>query len=812
MTVTGGGPIAHLSTVEFEPVAPAAVRVCGVPSTALLDLRGEATAAALLAVLRHDAQVASDGKRLAVAIGRVIGTTQDNELVPLLVGLRRALHSARRPGKAAWNDRTAAAMGPDLAERVRAWVSAAEHRRTAVDVVGEAVRRDEPAITAALRRRVAEPDFRHTVALASPSTAADLDRWLDTPGSSPPRRLLVTLAAYLGRAAAKTSPFGGFLTVGMVGAAAGTRDARVVFEIKALLLHRVRERVAEAAGAPLRVTPSLRCDGLKAEFLGRPPAETINRVDLTPAVRAVLAAAPADRARLIAAASPHTSDPGALVRAAEAAGLLEPDFPVPDLAPGQFSALASWLENRSGQRAAASSLRVVEHAMTTAAAPSSGGRPDLTGQRITSALAEAARALGLDVPRGNPVHQTFAAPSGVTADVPADLTAQLAAAVRWLLPFELTLPLRAVAAWLFRQEFGAGARVPVLRLHRLLQSALAGAGSPTGAEPLAALVGRYGREAPQARELAAAQRAALEDVVLSGTTASVPGRTAAATPSWVSRALGPVLAYVQQSGEAVVLNGLSPADGRGIHRVRMLAARAAGTVPPPAVARPGLLHVTGLFGSALNHHAPTSGLHLRYPGTTPDAPDTDIVDLGELFVRIGEDEDLRLVAAGHGDLVPSHAGMMSALLLPPAARMLVQLFGPLGHFPPIWTVLGEQGGRVTCGRVVLRRERVCVDAGDLRPTGGRPGDAAHLVRLARLRARLGVGERCFAKAAGWAGDSPEWSSAKAHKPLPVDFASPLSVAGLDRLAAKCGRVVLEEALPDPLDTPRVHELVVEVPG
>jgi hypothetical protein len=812
MTVTGSGAITHPSTAELDPVARAAVRVCGVPSAALLDLRGEATAAALSTVLRHDAQVASDGKRLAVAIGRVVGTTQDSGLVPLLVGLRRALHSARRPGRAAWNDRTAAAMGPELAERVRAWVSAAEDRGTAVDLVGEALRQDEPSITAALRFRAAEPDFRHTVALASPSTAAELDRWLDTPGSPPPRRLLVTLAAYVGRAAAKTSPFGGFLTVGMASATAGAHHARVVFEIKALLLQRVRERVAEAAGAPLRVTPSLRCDGPKAEFLGRPPAEPINRVDLNPAVRAVLATAPADRARLTAAASPHTDDPGALVRAAEAAGLLEPDSPVPDLAPGQFSALADWLENRSGQHAAVSSLRAVEHTMTAAAAPGAGGRPDLTGQRITSALTEAARALGLDVPRGTPVHETFAAPSGIRADVPADLTAQLAAAVRWLLPFELTLPLRAVAAWLFRQEFGAGAQVPVLRLHRLLQRALAGAGSPTGAEPLAALVDRYGREAPQARALAVARRAALDEVVVSGPSASVIGRTAAATPPWVTRALGPVLAYVQQSGDAIALNSLSPADGRGIHRVRMLAARAAGTVPAQAVARSGLLHITGLFGSALNLHAPASGLHLRYPGTTPDAPEADIVDFGDLFVRIGEDGDLRLVAEAHGDLVPSHAGMMSVLLLPPAARMLVQLFGPLGHFPPAWTVLGEQGGRVTCGRVVLRRERVCADAGDLRPIGGRPGDAAHLVRLARLRARLGVGERCFARAAGWAGDSPEWSSAKAHKPLPVDFASPLSVAGLDRLAAKCGRVVLEEALPDPLDAPRVHELVVEVPG
>ena len=54
MPVTGNGAITQPSTAEL---AVAAVRACGVPGRALLDLRGEATATALRRVLEHDEQV-----------------------------------------------------------------------------------------------------------------------------------------------------------------------------------------------------------------------------------------------------------------------------------------------------------------------------------------------------------------------------------------------------------------------------------------------------------------------------------------------------------------------------------------------------------------------------------------------------------------------------------------------------------------------------------------------------------------------------------------------------------------------------------
>ncbi|MFI7441506.1 lantibiotic dehydratase [Nonomuraea indica] len=407
------------------------------------------------------------------------------------------------------------------------------------------------------------------------------------------------------------------------------------------------------------------------------------------------------------------------------------------------------------------------------------------------------------------------------------------------------------AAEHFLERYGAGASVPFLRFYRDAPVPLTEPRTPLHRGP-----GPGGTpDGPAARRLAGLRRETW-DALYGGpvdgrgvVTADpdVVDKLAASWPAFV-RPAGSITCYGHLTpGPEFVLNAVTTGYGRGTGRTRYLLARAgltggeAGTVAVAGIAagvaaglvagieagvgtgggaegggRWPVAECLGSFGDHLNLR-PAAATPVDYPFTVTDRPGPALTEL-----RVSYDPDTQRLALHDADgapVLPVHLGMTGERALPPAWSFLVRVFGePPVAMPSPWGLGGTSADvvlarpRLRVGSVVLARAGWRTVAAELPIPADGESDAGFVLRTARWLRRHGVPRRFFARF-GTAGPGGE------RRPMYVDVENHFLLLSLARAAARReGHVVLEEALPDPADSPaygshgrRVTEYVLEVP-
>jgi hypothetical protein len=252
-----------------------------------------------------------------------------------------------------------------------------------------------------------------------------------------------------------------------------------------------------------------------------------------------------------------------------------------------------------------------------------------------------------------------------------------------------------------------------------------------------------------------------------------------------------------------------------------------------------LVDVRGLFGSNLNRRPPLTWYELDYPGVLSDLPPARLLPLSDLIVLLDTGEGVpRLFSPRLGRQIrPMHLGSMVDVLLPPALRLLVTVFGDqAGPVLPSWVLYTDPElwppnpwpepevrvlPRLELGRVTVARAGWYLRAGQLPWRSKGESDAAYALRLIERLDDLGVPQCCYVRVIpeqAWQQGPADLS--KARKPIYLDQANWWSLTIFERtLQRPDDLVAFQEARPDLAAAPhygdhgaRVTEYVIEVPG
>ncbi|MEU7745356.1 lantibiotic dehydratase [Nonomuraea sp. NPDC049158] len=866
------------------------VRIAGVPVAALSRLRLDSAYGRAEELARRAATLRRDGEALAEALYPLIGALDPGTAKPALVGLRRALHQRRLPRDTEWNARVAALVPAEIGDAIESWIVSRhrldEGRRALDDVFAAEVREKELV----LREVVGHPGFRRALSQASPALFGELAKWLADARRRPRRQSMARLAKYLARAAAKTSPYGTFMASGTGTWADGESGEPVrftpaevqgVLEIHTFLLQRIGETLTRdprlARHLAVRVNPSATSRDGTVSFIGRSAEEPIVTLPATAAVEACLnlaARRPGStlaglRSRLAGGAADE-SPVEAFLQALVRAGLLEEQHPVADQSADPLGDLAAWVEDHGGAEFAdvVQALRRVRRQARLPVVVDDVEGHWKRQHELETALTDLAEPLGFEPAaldgqgrhtfRENAVFTGPVAEAGSAAWRPA--LEDLDVVRRWLGAFDLTLPFRIALGAYFAERFGPDASVPLLVLHRALQEVLAQDGESAELSDAAREVARLMGPSlgaggalsesplPRLRELAAIQREARQAVLAQPEkdgVVSVPAelirKLTEDWPSWVvpPRSLACYVQVVPGPGElGLVLNAAHTGYGRGRSRVLALMAEATGESQATGH-RPSarvLAELGGVAASALNRRVPHVAYEIDYPFAVSSRPAEERIPLGDLGMALDPRSGLLKVVSERlgADLSALHLGMMSDLLLPPAARLLIQVSGETHYVHPSIPLLADQADldlpsslvaypRVEIGGVVIQRARWILPKELLPERAKGEGDAAYLLRLVSWLHEHDIPVRSFVRFAHseegeGAGDWTQWIFDKSRKPVYVDFANWFLVTAFEKMLASSGpMVIFDEVLPDFADAlgpdpddPSVTEFLIEI--
>jgi hypothetical protein len=802
--------------MSYRVPSPCVVRVAGLPVGVLGALRFDKTAALVDELLERDTWLATEGQALGELLYTAIGTTTD--LKPYLVGLRRSVHSGRRPKTREWNDAVASALPGPVAARVRRWVAALADRVARAGALPDVLADETVDKTAVLRAIVAGARFRHGLAYSSPDLCDELERWLG--GGKPDRQMLHRLARYVSRAATKTSPYSTFTSTGagdwvpdgeaVVAFRAGIADHGLL-DLHGAVLPQLEQALVQRpdlrGSLRVRRNPSIVDSAGRLYLVGPPPREPVLAVAVPEELRRCLDALDADstvdglRDRLTGGADDLVPRVSAYLDRLIEIGVLEARIPVPDQSADPLGTLAGWLESVGGTafQPLATACRALRATVATPARPDDATTHRERLRTIQRRVGDVGRHVGLDwsayaaAPVGA-VHENCVY-AGPVAHLPLarwrPALDDLAALRPWLGAHDPGLPLRRALGRYARQRFGPGATVPLLLFHHAL------------------------REDPAAGDLRRLRVAPA-------------GEPPDAAPEGVT-------CFVQpwRDGDEVrlVLNAAFAGPGRGRSRWLRLADRAAGVgLAPPvpdAPDGPVLAEVSGVFGMPFNVRYPSAPYEIDYPYTISDRPAGQRIPLGDLVVVHDPRTDaVRLHATGlDRQVLPVHTGLQTELLLPPLCQLLVRGFGPAPLLLHTLQPLSYRGGsdrvialpREDRGRVTVARAAWFVPYPLLPLRAKSESDAGYLLRLRGWLRGNGIPERFFVQALHHADAG---TMTKARKPLYVDTANWFLCAVFEHLLRRpADLVVFREALPAPENAipfapgdDRVTEVLVELGG
>ncbi|MGH3822735.1 MAG: lantibiotic dehydratase [Pseudonocardiaceae bacterium] len=844
----------HQPSDRALAVAPSfVVRVAGLPMAVLRRLRCQATMSVVDELLEFQNRLCTEGEQLSQALYDVIGTVHDSALRGRLLALRRCVYQARPPRSSVLDDGVRAVLPAELATRITAWQRRLV-QQDALWVRAEATCEAESIEKRWVLAEVAGDDwFGQGLVLASPDLYAELVKWLAAgPQARPDEALEASLAKYVGRAAAKTTPYSTFTSLAEgrwrsaglypVRCAGSWTRCGAVEPTVLIALHMRRELASWPelrSHVRLRVNPSLAQDATMLWFLARRGGEAVVEVVVTPTLRRVLEvirAAP-DPCYASLAAALAELDPAS--GAAEVAayldylvemGLLEAQLDVADQSLDHLRELSDVLAGCPEHRVKA--LRELLERLRAQLARLADGEGAPQRCASAGAVEDTLQALyaqldwtrrGVDVPVKNAVFEDtvvagldyrFALSdwAGVLDDL--RLLAELSGL------YDRFLPPRLALAAFFADRYGPGARIGFLEWCRAVGDEQNRPGADLGTiltQPwLARTAGldTLDRIKQLRRQITTHVRTTPVDQ------AGIRRLDRAALSDWI--AVLPEFVAPHESvafyGQPMIRNGtpcfvLNNTDAgfrRAYARLQRFVARAHGDVHPtfglPADNGVVYADVATIGSSNLNLRLSPAPYEITYPGSVSNRPEAEQIHLADLdVVHDATTNQLRLLWRSRAvQVVPLHLGALVDWALPWTYRLLMQTFSvsTFGGLPQRLSGLSlltpGQGvrwvPRLCLGDVVIERATWLVGSSEAPLREKNSSALSHLIRVTRWLREHGIPPQCFVRAAIPPG-APH-RPGKNRKPCYVDFSNQVFLRVFAQIAAQPDQtLVFQEVLP-----------------
>lgn len=840
------------------------VRVAGSPVEDLKALQFPATGGVVDEHVELTGWLRTEGDALSDLLHTVIGQCEDGGIKPLLVALRRTVFQAKTPGDRVWSSGVRRVLPADLTARIGVWVSLL-HRAKALEArLPEVLAAEKSTVTGVLRETVATSAFRFALVLGSPTLAAALSEWIDDPSAEPPRwPVLLRLAKYLSRAAAKTSPYASFTFSGLgtwarsgpASNPAGELAWRGIVELDRQAVMWIWSGLARRPELRdhirLRVNPSaIEADG-QLRFLGAAVGEPVLSVGVTETLRCVLDFVRTMPQPTLGGLLKHLEGTGAQAEPERCTsyidrlvglGLLELCRPFPDQGSDPLDDLAHWVVPAADASVAATGwqqalweLRAVVRDYPELADARDRAR---TLHHIRGTLADLLTELGQPHSPALPRHDAIKENAVIAHPVLTCSRGQwqpvfddLGVLRRFLGVFNphLTATVRATA--FFLDQFGPDATVPLLEFYRGFHAV-----RPLAKGPYAHSRGLAVSGPPPGRELVGLRRAALDALYSGAEDASgivhvdprVLIEIAASWPPSI-RAPSSICCYGQAlpgpNGPRLVLNTVRTGYGWGISRIHHLITQAG--EQPPAPWQPStamgdasvvLAECRAAFATNLSLRPAAVPYEIDYPRAESDTAAATRISMAELQVSYNPGHG-RVILRGPGgaEVRPLALGMLAEHALPPALRFMIRVFGEpqtalapdrqLGHTGLPTAADGvRRRPRLEMARIVLARAAWSLHVKLLPLRNKGESDAAQLLRFARWRKQHGIPRRCFVRVLTPVGNAGQNRLlGKARKPLYLDFSNWLLLTAFERTITHFegldAVVVFEEALPALADAP-----------
>ncbi len=189
-----------------------------------------------------------DEQRVALldALFAEVPTVEDSRLRRRVLSAKRRVFASAQSGLS--DDPR---LDGRLAGLCRSWDRAVGERDALLDELSAALARQERDLAEALRRTLADEDFRAALAVAAPDFVRALQ---DGHVSTSSAKFLRSIYLYVARTSRKTSPFSGLTTVAELGRPARGRGVALVAYHLAIAL--LQAGVLEQSGDDLRIAPS----------------------------------------------------------------------------------------------------------------------------------------------------------------------------------------------------------------------------------------------------------------------------------------------------------------------------------------------------------------------------------------------------------------------------------------------------------------------------------------------------------------------------------------------------------------------------
>ncbi|WP_433125498.1 lantibiotic dehydratase [Micromonospora sp. CA-240977] len=724
---------------SYKLERPFVVRVAGLPWNVLTAGVQHRSWTQVQQLLDLEETIAGRADGLSDTLYGVIGHPDLAAVKPRLVALRRTLYARRPPRPTDWPGDLRDYLPKCVVDDVEAYLSLLRRRAERSQRLRDGLTAEAHDSMSALRDAAAAPALQRGLAQASPSLAAQSRRWVAGDLDRPRPRLLLGLAKYVSRAAAKTSPYSTFTSIALGDWSTDGALLRVpvdgplrcVPELDRLVLgHLVERLLADPATAdrlPIRLNPSAVRGSDTVTFLGPRPGEAIRSVPLSRSLALCLDVVAAEPGRFlgdlaVSVAMKSGKEPVDVRPFLERLlhlGLLEARNPITDQAPDPEAQLADWYgaiatagrdtaqsepEETSpfGERSTvAARLRRLHETLNADDEPTDLAAHDRRQRILTETVAEVGNGLGLpwrpdDRLRKAALHENAVLVGKAQASAPAwePVFDDLDVVRRWLGLHDRMLPVRIALDAYCATRFHDQREINLVELHAKLQRDLDTAptadwslflqlGTPLAAEDLDRAAD------PRLRRLAELRRQSMEIFSAAGREGGAvvvaPERLAALTATWPAWVTTPpsVSCYLQprptEDGLRAVVNVVSGGHGRGRGRWRRLAGSfgPASHAPDAAADAPAVAELSGTFGVAMNLRAPTTPWEIDYPFTNSDRPVGRRIPFGELVVRRNSRTGLRELGWPplRVPVLPAHTGLMADPLVPPAARFMFAAFG-----------------------------------------------------------------------------------------------------------------------------------------
>ncbi|WP_080678159.1 lantibiotic dehydratase [Salinispora pacifica] len=736
---------------SYELERPFVVRVAGLPWNVLTAGVQHRSWAQVQQLLDLDETIAGQADKLSDTLYEVIGRPALAAVKPRLVALRRTLYARRPPRPADWPGELRDCLPTCVIDDVEAFLSLLRQRAERSQRLREGLTAEAHGSMSALRDAAAAPALQRGLAQASPSLAAQSRRWVAGHLDRPRPRLLLGLAKYVSRAAAKTSPYSTFTSIALGEWSTGGALLRVpldgplrcVPELDRLVLGQVVERLladpAIADRLPIRLNPSAVRGSDTVTFLGPRPDEAIRSVPLSPSLALcldVVATEPGrflgDLAALVAMKSgKEPTDVRPFLERLLHLGLIEARHPVTDQAPDPEGQLADWYGTiaATGRDTApsepgetfpdaerstvAARLRRLHQTLNANDDPSDLAAHDRRQRLLVETVADVGNGLGLpwqpdDRLRKAALHENAVLVGRAQASAAAwePVFDDLDVVRQWLGLHDRMLPVRIALDAYCATRFPDRREINLMEMYTALQHDLGAEptadwsrflqlGTPLAAEDLDRAAD------PRLQRLAELRRRSMEVFSAARRDGSsvvvAPERLAALAATWPAWVTTPpsISCYLQprptEDGLRAVVNVVSGGYGRGRGRWRRLAGSfgPAKHVAAAAADAHAVAELSGTFGVAMNLRAPTAPWEVDYPFTNSDRPGGQRIPFGELVVRRNSRSGLRELGWPplRVPVLPAHTGLMADPLVPPAARFMFAAFGQSFFMHPQFPVV-----------------------------------------------------------------------------------------------------------------------------